>query len=102
MIFRNLREDSSKETVFSQIKQFFIDQIQSEYHPSQLEGFGEKEVQKALHEKGKLYLLISQLMLIGNQECTVKENLRKTYCFLKQHEELTKKSQTDDTFITRV
>lgn len=101
-IFSKLRQNETQEALFSLIRQFFIDQIESEYHPSHLEGLGEKEMQKALHEKGRLYLLISQLMLIGNQECTVKENLRKTYGFIKLHEELTKKSKTEDTFMTRV
>ncbi len=47
-------------------------------------------------------MLIVQLMMIKDEECLVKENIRKAYYFLKQHEELIKRTSTEYTFLSRV
>lgn len=84
------------------VKQFFISQIQAEYQPRELEGLGQSEIEKVIHEKGKLYLLIVQLTLMKDEQGQSKENLRKAYCFLKEHEELVRKTPSEYGFMAKV
>jgi hypothetical protein len=41
-------------------------------------------------------------MIIKDEHCVLKENIRKAYYFLKQHEHLVTKSPSDYTFIVKV
>lgn len=41
-------------------------------------------------------------MMIKDEQCIGKENIRKAYYFLKQHEQLIMKSPSDYTFMAKV
>lgn len=71
-IFNTLKEGKSKLGLFPEIKQFFMKEVMKQYDPSESDNLGETEIEKMIHEKGKLSLLIIQLMMIKDEDCILK------------------------------